>query len=74
MALVADDEPNIRITITEILKKYHVIVTMVANGEEAIAQLETGEFDLVISDIKMPDKSGYDVYAAARKRSQTVPD
>jgi CheY-like chemotaxis protein len=71
--LVADDEPNIRTTISDILRKYHAIVTMACNGAEAIALLEQEEFDLVISDIKMPDKSGYDVFAAARKRSQTLP-
>ncbi|MDB5302204.1 MAG: putative response regulator receiver protein, partial [Phycisphaerales bacterium] len=31
------------------------------------------EFNLLVSDIKMPDKSGYDVFAAARKKSATVP-
>ena len=46
---------------------------MVASGSEAIGQLEAREFDLVISDIKMPDKTGYDVFATARRRSQTVP-
>ncbi len=71
--LVADDEPNIRTTISDILRKYHGVVTMAANGGEAIAILEQTEFDLVISDIKMPDKSGYDVFATARKHSQTVP-
>ena len=65
---MADDEPNIRITIHDVLRKYHGNVTTVAsNGAEAIALLEHNTFDLVISDIKMPDKSGYDVFAAAHK-------
>ena len=46
---------------------------MASNGQEAIGYLEHNEYDLVISDIKMPDKSGYDVFASARKHSQTVP-
>jgi CheY-like chemotaxis protein len=71
--LVADDEPNIRTTISDILRKYQALVTMVANGGEAISRIEQNDFDLVISDIKMPDRSGYDVFAAARKHSQTVP-
>ncbi|HSU69701.1 MAG TPA: response regulator, partial [Tepidisphaeraceae bacterium] len=71
--LVADDEPNIRITISEVLRKYHATVTPVSNGAEAIALLEQHRFDLVLSDIKMPDKTGYDVFAAARRTSQTVP-
>jgi two-component system, sensor histidine kinase SagS len=71
--LVADDEPNIRTTITDILRKYRAVVAVCANGAEAIALIESGEYDLIVSDIKMPDKTGYDVFAAARKRSQTVP-
>ena len=71
--LVADDEPNIRLTISDIFRKHGGVVTVVENGSLAIEQLEKGEFDLVISDIKMPDKTGYDVFAAARRTSKTVP-
>ena len=71
--LVADDEPNIRITINDILRKYGGHLTVAANGSEAIDLLGKSEFDLVISDIKMPDKSGYDVFAAAHKHCATMP-
>jgi CheY-like chemotaxis protein len=71
--LVADDEPNIRITINDILRKYGGHLTVASNGAEAIALLDCNEFDLVISDIKMPDKSGYDVFAAAHKHSASLP-
>jgi CheY-like chemotaxis protein len=71
--LVADDEPNIRATIADVLRKYHARVTACASGADAIHELENGEFDLVVSDIKMPDKTGYDVFAAARKHSQSLP-
>ncbi len=71
--LVADDEINIRQTIRDILHKYNVNVTMASNGTEAMAYLETTDFDLILSDIKMPDKTGYDVFAAARRRSEKVP-
>ena len=71
--LVADDEPNIRTTISEILRKYGAKVTTVENGGEAIAILEQRSFNLVLSDIKMPDKTGYDVFAAARKKWTSIP-
>jgi CheY-like chemotaxis protein len=71
--LVADDEANIRSTISDVLRKYQVTVTAVSNGAEAIVELEQHEFNLVISDIKMPDKTGYDVFTAARKKSATLP-
>jgi CheY-like chemotaxis protein len=71
--LVADDEVNLRTTIHDILRKYHVNVTTAANGAEAIAKIEVEDFDLVLSDIKMPDKTGYDVFAAARKKENPPP-
>jgi two-component system, sensor histidine kinase SagS len=71
--LVADDEANIRTTISDVLRKYHVNVTIASSGSEAIDHLDRDEFGLVISDIRMPDKTGYDVFAAARKKSLTLP-
>jgi CheY-like chemotaxis protein/putative methionine-R-sulfoxide reductase with GAF domain len=71
--LVADDEPNIRITIHDVLRKYRAEVTTASNGTEAIAFVERERFDLNVSDIRMPDKTGYDIFAAVRKRMDNVP-
>jgi two-component system, sensor histidine kinase SagS len=71
--LVADDEPNIRTTIGDVFHKYRAKVTVASNGAEAVQLVESQDFDLILSDIKMPDKTGYDVFASARKRSATVP-
>jgi CheY-like chemotaxis protein len=71
--LVADDEPNIRNTISDVLRKYHATVTVAANGAEAISLLEKTDFDLIVSDIKMPDKSGYDVFSAAHRVHAATP-
>lgn len=71
--LVADDEPNIRQTIQDVLRKFQVVVTLASGGEEAIGLVEQNDYDLIVSDIRMPDKSGYDIFAAARKKSQTLP-
>jgi CheY-like chemotaxis protein len=71
--LVADDEPNIRSTIKDVLRKYQAQVTVAVSGADAIDKINSGDWDLVISDIKMPDKTGYDVFAAARRKSQSLP-
>lgn len=71
--LVADDEPNIRATLQDVLHKYRAEVTVASNGGEACALLEKNDYDLVLSDIRMPDKSGYEVFAAARHKSATMP-
>jgi DNA-binding NtrC family response regulator len=55
------------------LRKYQSQVTVCSSGREAIAGIEANDYDLVLSDIKMPDKSGYDVFAAAKKRKASLP-
>ena len=73
--LVADDNANIRTTIADVFRKFHMDVTVAENGADAIAHIERGgcEFDLLLSDIHMPDKTGYAVFAAARKHRATIP-
>ena len=70
--LLVDDEPTIRDTIANVLRKYRVNVQVETSGQAAIDRLRESvdkapAFDLVLSDIKMPDKTGYDVFAAARR-------
>lgn len=74
--LVADDEPNIRDTIQAVLTKRGCRVTSCENGQEAIDLLtraKPGDFDLIISDISMPDQNGYQVFAAARRLDEKIP-
>ncbi len=71
--LVADDEPNIRQTVTELLAKHGCQVTTCDCGVKACSELAAHDFDLVLSDIKMPDKTGYEVFAAAHARRDDLP-
>ncbi|MDX2148380.1 MAG: response regulator [Planctomycetota bacterium] len=76
--LVADDEERIRKVIGDILRHRGCDVTVVESGTAAIAMLERvsrGEipgFNLVLSDIKMPDRTGYDVFSAAKRISSGI--
>jgi CheY-like chemotaxis protein len=73
--LVADDEPVIRDTLTRILSKKGCIVETCKDGMEAISALEASSenlFDLVISDIRMPSRTGYEVFKASRAASGTT--
>jgi CheY-like chemotaxis protein/GAF domain-containing protein len=79
LILVADDEPNMRRVIHDILRNRGCVVATFESGVGAIAALEqaaAGErprFDVVLSDIKMPDRNGYEVFAAARRCLPGVP-
>lgn len=71
--LVADDEPIIRQTICDVLTKYGCSVELAKDGLEAIALLGRRKYDLVLSDIKMPHKSGYDIFATAKAHDPHIP-
>lgn len=77
--LVADNEEKIRRIIADVLTNRGCHVTVAGSGGEAITLLtkvasgEAQGFDLVISDIKMPDHNGYEVFAAARLSKVKVP-
>lgn len=59
--LIVDDEPNIVTALEFLLEKRGYEVKVAVNGEEALAQVEAFEPDLVLLDVMMPKVSGYDV-------------
>ena len=56
--LVADDEPHILDLVAAVLSDADCEVECVATGEEAIERLEKSDFDLLISDLRMPGIGG----------------
>jgi len=76
--LVADDEPFIRQTIRAVLAKRGAVVTVCRDGNEAIEQVNAAAkaqrpFELVISDVRMPDRNGYEVFRAVKDVTAEVP-
>ncbi|MEM8737629.1 MAG: response regulator [Planctomycetota bacterium] len=71
--LIADDEPNIRQTVKDLLSRFGCRCTCAKDGYEACALLDQNDFDLVISDIKMPYRNGYEIYASAQRASENMP-
>jgi len=62
--LVVDDEPLVRTVVSRTLGREHEIVTA-GSAREALDRVARGErFDLVLSDLQMPQQSGMDLHAA----------
>jgi len=59
--LVVDDEPNIRETISDILKDTGYEVVTVADGDQACQVVGKEDFDTVILDVMLPGKGGLEV-------------
>lgn len=56
--LIVDDEEYNRKLLISIFKKHHVVYEEATNGNQALAMVEKGDFDLVLMDTRMPKCSG----------------
>ena len=64
--LIADDEPNILISLEFLMKREGHQVVVARDGDEALAAIRRERPDLVLLDVMMPGKTGFDVCAAVR--------
>jgi len=65
--LVVDDEPSMREMLRIVLRRDGYEVVLAENGKAAIERLQSQPFDLLLSDIRMPDVSGVEVLRAAKE-------
>ncbi|HMX16524.1 MAG TPA: response regulator [Rhodocyclaceae bacterium] len=64
--LIVDDEPNIVISLEYLMKKEGFEVAVAGDGEAALQKAASFAPDVVLLDVMMPKKSGYEVCAAMR--------
>jgi len=64
--LIADDEPNIVISLEFLLKREGFEVSVARDGQEALDAIRRDRPQLVLLDVMMPKKSGYDVCQEVR--------
>ncbi|HYI41846.1 MAG TPA: PAS domain S-box protein [Allosphingosinicella sp.] len=62
-ALVVEDEADVAETLRELLEREGYEVTVAGNGSAALMALDRGEYDLILSDLRMPGVSGPDLHA-----------
>ena len=67
--LIADDEPNIVAAIEYLLGQSGYAVQVANNGEDALELIEAFVPDLVLLDVMMPKRSGYEVCTRIRERA-----
>ena len=64
--LIVDDEPNIVISLEFLMKKEGFQIAVAGDGEEALAKVASFAPDLLLLDVMMPKKSGFEVCEALR--------
>lgn len=71
--LIIDDEEIVRQFLYETLHRAHYDVVMAENGKEGLTLFKEGSFDLVFTDMKMPDITGLEVLKKVKELSpQTI--
>ncbi len=65
--LVVDDSATMRMLIVMTLKKMMIAATEAVNGVDAVKKLQQQEFDLVLTDIMMPEMDGLQLISQIRK-------
>ncbi len=71
--LLVEDEPGLRLTIGDRLRKEGYGVETSSDGQEGYDQASAGNFDLIILDLMLPRKSGLDVCRDLRQNGLATP-
>ena len=71
--LIVDDQEIIRELISEILRSDGHDITVAATGVDALLQMSKARFDLIISDLSMPDMTGSQLASEIRMKDDKTP-
>lgn len=71
--LVIEDEEHIRETLVQFLTPAGYTVETAADGLEGLARFQRGSYDVVITDLSMPERSGLEVAAAVKQMAPGTP-
>jgi two-component system, NtrC family, response regulator AtoC len=71
--LIVDDDINLIRILKGILQELETDIVTASNADSALSALDAQAFDLVITDLKMPGRSGMDVLAFSAQKSPSVP-
>ena len=70
--LIVEDDPS-NFLLLHFMLKNHFRISHAWNGEEAIDLFGKGNFDLILMDLKIPGKNGYETTLEIRAQSRTIP-
>jgi DNA-binding NtrC family response regulator len=71
--LVVDDEEDIRESLDALLSLEGYAVDLASNGAEGLRRIESRDYDLILLDLMMPDRSGMEVLRDIRDRDRDIP-
>ena len=66
--LLVEDEPGLRVTISDLLRGEGYAIETASDGDEGLAKAIAGAFDLLLLDVMLPKRSGYEVCRELRRQ------
>lgn len=66
--LVLDDEPDVAVTVSDVISRGGYRVTVAGSAEEALARCAETWFDAILSDVRMPGIDGVEFFDELRRR------
>lgn len=70
---VVEDDPDVRVSITRLLKTINLPTHAVGSAKEALAEIETDRPGCLIMDMRLPDRDGLDLLQDLRNRGVAMP-
>lgn len=71
--LIVDDNPNMSNLLSDILEIFDYEGSHAENGKDALDRLRQGKYDMVFTDLRMPQMDGYDLLEAIKSEHPTMP-
>jgi CheY-like chemotaxis protein len=71
--LVVDDDASVRESMRKVLEDAGYKVALAADGQEAVEQFEGGHVDLLLLDIGLPVKNGWDAFERITNEAPVLP-
>jgi len=71
--LVVEDVPDFRLMMREILGSAGHDVVEAENGHDAMRQMDAGRFDLLVTDVVMPESDGVELIRSLTRRGERLP-
>lgn len=71
--LIVDDNPNMSSLLQEMLEVFDYESVRASDGNEALGELDRGEFSMVITDMRMPNMSGMELLQAVKAKHPKLP-
>ena len=71
--LLIDEDPNLREIVSSLLASFGYDCQTAADGRGGLARFHEGGWDIVLTDLAMPEMSGWEVIDAIRQQAPTLP-